>query len=77
MLSVPERAFASLGCPLAVNNRIIIVSKVTCIMDWKIGGRLEQWVINYGYTILAKTQLWWLSFLLLFLMVLIIGHLRG
>jgi len=77
MLSVPERAFASLGCRLSVNNRIIIVRKVTCIMDWKIGGGLEHWVINYGCTILAKTQLWWLSFLLLFLMVLIIGRLRG
>jgi len=77
MLSIPESAFASLGCLLSVNNRIIIVSKITCIMDWKIGGRVEQWVINYGYTILAKTQLWWLSFLLLFLMVLIIGRLCG
>jgi hypothetical protein len=46
-------------------------------MDWKIGGRLEQWVTNYGYTTLAKTQLWWLAFLLRFVMVLIIGRLRG
>ena len=77
MLSVLESAFASLGCLLSVNNRIIIVRKVTCIMDWKIGGGLEQWVISYGYTFLAKKQLWWLSFLLPFLMVLTVGLLRG
>jgi hypothetical protein len=75
--SLGSRLSVCLSVCLSVNNRIGIVSKVTCIMDWKIGGRLEQWVTSYGYTILAKTQLWWLAFLLQFMMVHIFGRLRG